>query len=74
MPTLNQLEAKVGNFTSIMEGFGMKMDKQSNQFKLLHMKIALLETKVEKLQRDVSFMHSWSMQGAPPRAAPMPVL
>ena len=43
------------------------MDNQSNQFKLLDMRIALLETKVDKLQRDVSFMHSWSKQGAPPK-------
>lgn len=40
-----------------------------NQLKLLNAKIILLETKVDKLQREVSFMHSQSVQETPPKGA-----
>ena len=46
MPTFDLFEVKTDNFTSITEGFGMKMDNQSNQFKLLNTKLLYLRQKL----------------------------
>lgn len=55
LPCLHLIHLKTNNFTSIMEGFGMKMDNQSNQFKVLNTKIGLLETKIDKFQKRCLF-------------------
>lgn len=63
MLTLDLLEAKIDHFISIMEGFRTKMDNQSDELKLLDIKIALLEMKIAKLQRCLFHAFTVSARG-----------
>ena len=59
---LEQLEKKIDSLHA-------DMAKHCKQLQFLNTKMTVLETKVGKLQRDVSFLHSQSMQGALPKDA-----